>query len=440
MAGIVFAFVCNNPSHAQVGIGTTAFTPNASSGLHINFPDKGLLLPQVDLTTYLTTVASGSQGLMVYNTSLSLPGGAGLYLNTSSSTTPSWFKIPGIYAGSEAENYVAIWGAGSNLKGDPNFYWDDASNLLGIGTTAPTEQLTLTRNIDLPNSTATTGIIKKEGQLFIHNYGTENTFIGISAGNLTTSGFFNVGVGDGTLGPLDSGSDNTAVGDYAMSSNTDGYNNIAFGSGSLASNTTGSYSIGIGTFTLGTQVDDGGDPAICNIAIGFQAMYDNNPTSSTNGRKNVGIGYMSLTSNLTGANNVAVGHKSLMDNTTGTDNVAVGYQAGIGSTGLSNTIAIGSGVTATASNEVRLGNSGITSLYCQGAYAATTSNAANLYVDINGKIMRSTAKGPSGGNVGGQDAEISDLKLRLEEKDREIANIKAELEELKAIVAKIAAK
>jgi len=440
LAAIVFALVCNNPSHAQVGIGTTTFTPNASSGLHINFPDKGLLLPQVDLNTYLTTIATGSEGLMLYNTSLSLPGGTGLYVNTSSSTTPSWLKILGIYAGSEAENYVAFWGAGSNLKGDPNFYWDDANKLLGIGTTAPTEQLTLTRNFDLPNSTATTGIIKKDGQPYIHNYGTENTFIGIGSGNLTTSGFFNVGIGDGTLGNIDSGSDNTAIGDYAMPYVADGYANVALGSGSLYANTTGSYNIALGPFTLGTQVDDGGDAEICNIAIGFQALYDNNPTSSDNGRNNVGIGFMSLTYNATGANNVAVGHESLVDNFTGTDNVAVGYQAGAGSTDLSNTIAIGSGVTASASNEVRLGNDDITSLYCMGAYVATTSNAANLYVDSNGKIMRSAAKGPAGGNVESQAAEISNLKLRLEEKDREIATIKAELEELKAIVAKIAVK
>jgi hypothetical protein len=43
------------------------------------------------------------------------------------------------------------------------------------------------------------------------------------------------------------------------------------------------------------------------------------------------------------------------------------------------------------SNQVVLGDGKITSLVCAGAFAATTANAANLFVNVNGQIMRSTS-------------------------------------------------
>ena len=70
-------------------------------------------------------------------------------------------------------------------------------------------------NIDLEASTATTGNILKGGYPFIHNFGTNNTFIGINAGNLTTSG---TGF-------------NTASGAAALRYNTTGVRNTASGAG-----------------------------------------------------------------------------------------------------------------------------------------------------------------------------------------------------------------
>jgi hypothetical protein len=75
---------------------------------------------------------------------------------------------------------------------------------------------------------------------------------------------------------------------------------------------------------------------------------------------------------------------------TGSNNVAIGYSANWAASNLSNTVVIGSDLNPSASNQVRLGNDNITSLFCKGAYAATTTNPSNLYVDANGQIMRST--------------------------------------------------
>lgn len=66
---------------AQVGIGTT--TPDASSILHVESPNRGLLPPRVNLTSVndVTTIPSPTEGLMIYNlssNSCNLP--AGLYI------------------------------------------------------------------------------------------------------------------------------------------------------------------------------------------------------------------------------------------------------------------------------------------------------------------------------------------------------------------------
>ena len=527
---------------AQVGIGTTA--PNPSAGLDIYFPDKGLLLPHVDLNTYLGTLGTPAEGLMVYNTGTLFPGGPGLFFNSSATTTASWNKIPGIFAGTDAENRVAVWGAGSTLKGNFNFFWDDANNRLGIGTTVPTEQLSITKNFELPSSTATAGLIMKNGARFIHDYGDFNVFVGSNAGNLTLTGFSNVGFGEENLTSLTSGDNNTSFGDYALPVNSTGSGNIAVGSGCMQSNTTCSDNVAIGTYALYFQDAGHGGNITANIAIGREALYMNDPTTSTNGRYNVAVGYQSLTYNNTGSDNVALGHLSmwgniscseniaigtealyLMTNSVGvpqTDNIAIGHQAmyntaptsstngrcnvgigyralydnitgrynsglgymalsdatgsentavgfhaqdvlttgerntsvgaetlsqnqsgsdntavgayaGVSTSALSNTVAVGASTVATASNQVRLGNASITSLYCYGAYAATTSSAANLYVDANGQIMRSTVKSTTA-QLENHDVVIKQLEQRLGEKDREIEKLKSEIEAIKAIL------
>ncbi len=68
-------------SAAQVGIGTT--TPEASSILHIESSNRGLLPPRVNLTSVndVTTIPTPTEGLMVYSlssNSCNLP--AGLYV------------------------------------------------------------------------------------------------------------------------------------------------------------------------------------------------------------------------------------------------------------------------------------------------------------------------------------------------------------------------
>ena len=57
-----------------------------------------------------------------------------------------------------------------------------------------------------------------------------------------------------------------------------------------------------------------------------------------------------------------MGYESLANNTTGSNNTAVGRNAGPNSEALDNTTAIGNGAITTASNQIRIGNSSVTSI------------------------------------------------------------------------------
>jgi trimeric autotransporter adhesin len=130
---------------------------------------------------------------------------------------------------------------------------------------AGAQDVDVPNNLTMQNSTdATTGNVLKDGLPFLHNFGTNNTFLGKNAGNLTTSGM----------------GQNTAVGVQALLSNTTGYANTAIGFNALSSNTGG--------FT--------------NTAIGRRALQSN-----TDGLGNTALGSSALSSNTTGGDNTAGG-------------------------------------------------------------------------------------------------------------------------------------
>jgi hypothetical protein len=123
--------------------------------------------------------------------------------------------------------------------------------------------IALANNLNLPATTASSGIINSGGSPFIHDYGTRNTFAGVASGNFTTSGIDNagfgyyvlngitsgqqnVGVGSQAFSQFTSGNGNTAVGFLALGDLTSGQNNIALGAGAGLSITTGNNNIFIG--------------------------------------------------------------------------------------------------------------------------------------------------------------------------------------------------
>jgi hypothetical protein len=168
------------------------------------------------------------------------------------------------------------------------------------------------------------------GNSFMAGY--NNTGIGAHALAANTNGFYNVAAGLNTLLSNVNGSGNTAIGTYAMQANVNGSGNTAVGLDALYTNTNG----------------------INNTASGINALYSNTNSDNTAdganalqesiGFGNTAIGYNALNASLTGSNNIALGYLAGQSITTGSSNID------IGNTGFSsdaNVVRIGSGQTAT---------------------------------------------------------------------------------------------
>jgi hypothetical protein len=229
-----------------------------------------------------------------------------------------------------------------------------------------TGYLNLNRSLVLPNTLSSTlGVIFKGNDIFMHNYGVQNTFLGTNAGNLTLTGIRNTAIGYFAL-PLNStGIENSAVGNGSLRYSTTGSSNTAFGNASLFSNTTGDQNTAIGSWSLSSNTT-----GIFNSALGYRSL-----NSNSTGNANTSVGYESLFSSATGEGNTAIGSVSLYSNTTGHNNVAVGNQALYYNTTGINNIAIGFNAqvpSGIGNNQVRIGNTSITYAGIQVAWSITS--------------------------------------------------------------------
>ncbi|MDR0614172.1 MAG: tail fiber domain-containing protein [Dysgonamonadaceae bacterium] len=201
----------------------------------------------------------------------------------------------------------------------------NSAGQVGIGTASPQYKL------DVNGNTRVTGDIYLGGS---------------TAGLIATTG--NVPITfkvNGVLAGYTGNTENRSVsfGYRALPSNTTGYGSTAIGLMTLYSNTTGDY----------------------NTANGIYALYSN-----TTGNANTSNGSWALYHNTTGSFNTAYGEDALYHNTTGSYNIAIGHGADVYNNNQNNSTTIGYNVNATSSNQVRIGNSSVTSI---GGYAAWTN-------------------------------------------------------------------
>jgi hypothetical protein len=156
-------------------------------------------------------------------------------------------------------------------------------------------------NLTLVNSTATTGNIMKGASRFLHNFGTQNTFIGEGAGNFTATG-----VG------------NTAIGWFAMTNAAAGSSNTAIGNGAFANSTSGGFNVLVGAGVgLGATMGD------FNTIIGTNAFG-----ATTSAFQNTGLGGGVLNSVTSGINNTALGYGAGSNISTGSSNISIGNAGG----------------------------------------------------------------------------------------------------------------
>jgi hypothetical protein len=231
-----------------------------------------------------------------------------------------------------------------------------------------------------------TGNVSRNGALFVHTTGgSNNTFVGEGAGNLSTTGssnsafgrnalgsnangLFNSAFGKDALFSNGSGQSNSAFGRLALEDNTSGGLNSAFGAGALANNTTAFSNSAFGASTLFTNTT-----GVRNSALGQFAMSANDT-----GSDNSAFGHSSLRSNTVGARNVALGKDTLQNNSTGSDNIAVGAGAGSGQVAGVNTIYIAND-GANESGVIRIGTSGThVSTFVAGVSGVTVSGVSVL--------------------------------------------------------------
>ena len=251
-----------------------------------------------------------------------------------------------------------------------------------------------------------------------------NTAVGWAALNIG-NGNGNAAFGAGALESNASGSNNTALGTYALTGST-GSNNVAVGSGAFANAASETFGTAIGTNAMSeSHASSGYNVAIGynalfgyvvqgqgagntgsfnlaagsnamknnaggtdNVALGYDALYQNgagnfNTVSgvlamdlNSSGSDNVGAGFAALYSNTTGGGNTGIGLEALFANTTGSNNTALGLFANTGSGALTNAMALGANSIVSASNQVVIGNSSVTSI---GGYANWTNFSDGRY-------------------------------------------------------------
>lgn len=238
------------------------------------------------------------------------------------------------------------------------------SSTVGLNFIGTTDAENL--EVRLNNSTSTFFRFTQNGVLEFINPNS-NTFLGLSAGSGNTAAE-NVAIGNSALSGNNSGGSNTAVGSSTLLLNESGSQNCAFGQSALLFNRSGGNNVALGYFALrsnqnsdstavGTNALQSNFEGEQNTAIGSQALVLNSSGSS-----NTCVGYQAMHNDVSGNQNTAIGAQALATNLSGSNITCIGYGADVSTDGLNNASAFGNGAIVTASNQVVIGNSNVTSI------------------------------------------------------------------------------
>lgn len=213
-----------------------------------------------------------------------------------------------------------------------------------------------------------------------------------SVGNVTFDARCSLFLGGGGLSANGNSKDNVAVGFQALYDNAGGCSNTALGTQALFANSMGSNNFAQGKCALYSN-----GYGCNNTAIGYQSLGLND-----DGSNNIAVGCQSLFNNRSGCNNVALGHRSQFCNNYNNNNVSIGQcsayrlqrtgdsEAGYGYG--NNNIAIGCrslANTCNGSNNIALGNI---------ALCANISGNNNVAIG-NSALMRANSYDGYGGNI-----------------------------------------
>jgi hypothetical protein len=387
------ALFSNQTGYSNVAIGVRALYKNTTKSNLVAVGDSALYNNWTDIispTYSKNNVAVGSKALYSNTTGYNNAGCGfqALYSNTLGYQN-SAFGCLALFSNTTGYRNAAF----GNVALSSNHYGDDNT---AIGHSALLASLNASDNTAVGSSSLMENIT-----------GEQNTAVGNGALKENISGNINTSIGYVALYSHKQNDGNTAIGSYAMYSDTSGVNNTAIGYRALIYNTDRSNLVAVGDSALYYNGEDVSESyhATKNTAVGSAAMLSN-----TFGYYNTAVGYLSLYTNEGGKSNTAVGAWSLLYNVSGTNNTATGVAAlfdltsGIGNTAcgsyagkdrsllnnctfigreafsvsedITNSTALGSLSTVNASQQVRIGNSLVTSI---GGYVGWTNISDERY-------------------------------------------------------------
>jgi hypothetical protein len=254
-------------------------------------------------------------------------------LNSNSGSSITAFGYKTLYANTFGSNQVAF--------GDSAL----ANNTTGSYNTAFGSQALAT------NTSAGGNVAVGCFSLKSNSSGWYNTGVGHLALMNNTTGTGNVGIGFWGLLTNTTGSRNTALGSQSLVQSITGDENVALGSSAMYGSTSGSRNVAVGYNSLElNQYNPGSAWNQYNVAIGSEALYTNQPTSTTNGYRNTAVGGNSMRANSTGSANIALGFQSGDNITTGSNNIIIGYDIDAPSASGSNQLSIGNLIFGTGIN------------------------------------------------------------------------------------------
>jgi hypothetical protein len=277
---ILFSFYQNSMAQS-VAINTTATTANASSILDVSSTNKGLLLPRMT-KAQKNAIASPATGLLVYQTS---PDSVGFQYFDGSNwiwldafNTNGW-KTTGNAATDTAVNFMGTTDnmplfLKSNNQKIAQFIPQKRNYFIGNGS--GTNAAALIGQIAIGDSAGANLNAGAPPGVLVGTFagkkitsGFNNTMIGHSAGENTTSGGGNSFVGTVAGRSNITGAFNTFVGHFAADSVTIGSSNTAMGTFVMQKNKKGSFNSIIG-FRAGV----GSDSLVNASAFGALALVD----------------------------------------------------------------------------------------------------------------------------------------------------------------------
>ena len=325
-------------------------------------------------------------------------GNADDVLTTDGNGTLSWGEVSSSITVDATYNnvFTGTIGAGINLNGAGGAIGD-----IFIGRSAGNANTIGYYNVFIGDGTGANNIDGNYNVFtgmqsgYSNSSGSNNTFYGTQSGYSNTTGFGNTFSGSGAGYSNIDGSFNVFSGYNAGNLNTSGGSNVFSGYGAGYSNTTGSNNVFSGPYAgFYQQISSG------QIAIGRESLMGSLNTALNTGSQNTAIGFQAGYLNEDGTNNVFLGYGAGDTNVSGGTNTIIGSGADVALAGTTGSIALGYGAVAdsnefaipdTVTNWKFAGDSYTlpTAFPSVSGYALTSTNAGVMSWALSGNVTGS---------------------------------------------------